>query len=243
MRVTRYLLACLAGLVLLVAAGAEDFSFSADSMTGFMTKGRERVVLQGNALVVSDGMRITARRIELYGDEFRYAEASGQVLVVDVERGLRLTTERLFYDRVDKISRLSGPSVMEDRKNSVVIKGDFIENDDRREFALVQVNVRILRKDLSARSEYARYDRAANTLELTGSPTVRREGDDYRASLIRVELDTDSIVLLGGVSGTVVSAKKEKTQPVSTGPTRTPEPTQGSTGAELIPRPAEGGQQ
>jgi lipopolysaccharide export system protein LptA len=217
MKVSLPLLATLFGLLLVIAAGADDFSFSADSMTGSMTKGRERVLLQGNAVVISDGMRITARRIELYGDEFRYAEATGQVRVVDDGRGLRLSTERLFYDRVDKVSRLSGPSTMEDRKNSVVIKGDFIENDDRREFALVQVNVRILRKDLSARSEFARYDRAANSLELTGSPTVRREGDEYRASLIRVDLDTDSIVLQGGVSGTVASTKVEKTTVVTTG--------------------------
>jgi lipopolysaccharide export system protein LptA len=150
-------------------------------------------------------MRISASRVELYGDDFRYAEASGKVTVVDDGRGLRLSTGSLFYDRVDKLSRLSGPSVMEDRKNGVVIKGDFIENDDIREFALVQVNVRILRKDLSARSEFARYDRAANSLELTGSPVVRREGDEYRAALIRVDLDTDSIVLQGAVSGTVAS--------------------------------------
>ncbi|MGD9939774.1 MAG: hypothetical protein AB7T74_08225 [Clostridia bacterium] len=205
MKSFRLVVAAIAGLLMATWVGAEDFSFSADSMTGSMTKGRERVLLQGNAVVLSDGMRISASRVELYGDDFRYAEASGKVTVVDDGRGLRLTTETLFYDRVDKLSRLSGPSVMEDRKNGVVIKGDFIENDDIREFALVQVNVRILRKDLSARSEFARYDRAANSLELTGSPLVRREGDDYRASLIRVDLDTDSIVLLGAVSGTVAS--------------------------------------
>jgi lipopolysaccharide export system protein LptA len=218
MKVFRPVLAVLFSLLLASGVGADDFSFSADSMTGSMTKGRERVLLQGNAVVISDGMRITAKRIELYGDEFRYAEATGQVSVVDDGRGLRLSTERLFYDRVDKLSRLSGPSIMEDRKNSVVIKGDFIENDDIREFALVQVNVRILRKDLSARSEFARYDRAANSLELTGSPTVRREGDEYRASLIRVDLDTDSIVLQGGVSGTVASTKAEKATEEKPGP-------------------------
>lgn len=217
MRVSPTLLVIVAGLLLVTGASADDFSFSADSMTGSMTKGRERVLLQGNAVVLSDGMRISARRIELYGDDFRYAEATGQVSVVDDGRGLQLSTERLFYDRVDKLSRLSGPSVMEDRKNSVVIKGDFIENDDLREFALVQVNVRILRKNLSARSEFARYDRVANSLELTGSPTVRREGDEYRASLIRVDLDTDSIVLQGGVSGTVASTKAETTDSGKTG--------------------------
>ncbi len=122
-------------LLSLAPASAEDFTFSADSMSGAMSKGRERAVLVGNALVLSGSMRIAADRIELYGDEFRFAECSGRVLVVDEERGLRLTTERLVYDRRDKVSRLTGPSVMEDRQNKVVIKGDYIENDDERKIA------------------------------------------------------------------------------------------------------------
>jgi len=188
---------------------AEDFSFSADSMSGAMSKGRERAVLTGNALVISGSMRIAADRIELYGDEFRFAECSGRVLVVDEDRGLRLTTERLVYDRRDKVSRLTGPSVMEDRQNKVVIKGDYIENDDERKIAVVQINVRILKENLSCRAEFARYDRAAKTLELSGTPVVRREGDEYRAATILVDLDTEDIVLSGSVSGTVAAGTKK----------------------------------
>jgi lipopolysaccharide export system protein LptA len=202
----------LAALLLSAASfpvAAEDFTFSADSMSGAMAKGRERAVLSGNAVVVSGGMRIAADRIELYGDDFRYAECSGRVVVVDEERGLRLTTERLFYDRRDKLSRLTGPSVMEDRQNKVVIKADYIENDDQRKIAVVQINVRILKENLSCRSEFARYDRAAKTLELSGMPVVKRDGDDYRAATILVDLDTEDIVLVGSVSGTVAAGAKK----------------------------------
>lgn len=203
------LLVTLASLAAARPARAEDFSFSADSMSGAMTKGRERAVLTGNALVLSGSMRISAERIELYGDDFRFAECSGRVLVVDEERGLRLTTERLVYDRRDKVSRLTGPSVMEDRRNKVVIKGDYIENDDERKIAVVQINVRILKENLSCRAEFARYDRAAKTLELSGTPVVRREGDEYRAATILVDLDTEDIVLSGSVSGTVAAGTKK----------------------------------
>jgi lipopolysaccharide export system protein LptA len=187
----------------LLPSFAEDFSFSANTMSGAMVKGRERAILSGNAVVVSGDLRITADRIELYGDEFRFVECAGQVLVVDDERGLRLTTERLFYDRRDRLSRLTGPSVMEDRQNKVVIKGDYIENDDQRKIAIVQINVRILKENLSCRSEFARYDRAAKTLELSGSPRVLRDSDEYRASTILVDLDTEDIILDGAVSGKV----------------------------------------
>lgn len=196
-------------LLSVFSASAEDFSFSADSMSGAMSKGRERAILTGNALVLSGSMRITADRIELYGDEFRFAECSGRVFVVDEERGLRLTTERLVYDRRDKVSRLTGPSVMEDRQNKVVIKGDYLENDDERKIAVVQINVRILKENLSCRAEFARYDRASKSLELSGTPVVRREGDEYRAATIFVNLDTEDIVLSGSVSGTVAAGTKK----------------------------------
>ncbi|MBU1079361.1 MAG: LptA/OstA family protein [Spirochaetes bacterium] len=216
----------------LAGASAEDFSFSADSMAGAMSKGRERATLSGNAVVVSGGMRISANRIELYGDDFRYAECSGGVSVVDEERGLRLSTERLFYDRRDKVSRLTGPSVMEDRQNKVVIKGDYIENDDVRKIAVVQINVRILKENLSCRAEFARYDRAAKTLELTGTPVVRRDGDDYRAATILVNLDTEDIVLVGSVSGTVAAGKKKEPSPGPEAPPGSPQP-----GAAPAPEP------
>jgi lipopolysaccharide export system protein LptA len=121
MSVRRLPLVALALTLVLARVAADDFSFSADSMSGAMSKGRERAVLVGNAVVVSGGMRIEADRIELYGDDFRFAECSGRVSVVDDEKGLRLTTERLFYDRRDKLSRLTGPAGMEDRQNQVVI--------------------------------------------------------------------------------------------------------------------------
>jgi lipopolysaccharide export system protein LptA len=199
--------------ILTVSALAEDFSFSADSMSGAMTEGRERAVLTGNAVVVSGGMRIEADKIVLYGNDFRFAECSGRVGVVDDERGLRLSTEKLFYDRRDKLSRLTGPSVMEDRRNKVVIKGDYIENDDLRKIAVVQINVRILKENLSCRAEFARYDREANTLELSGSPVVRRQKDDFRASTILVDLDTEDIVLVGAVSGTVAAGSTKEKEP------------------------------
>lgn len=202
-------MATILSLAAFARAWPERFSFSADSMTGTMAKGRERVVLTGKATVESDGMVITADSIVLYGDDFRYAECSGAVIVVDEERGLRLSTGNLFYDRQERISRLTGPSVMEDRRNQVVIKGNFIENDDKREFALIQINVRILKENISCRAEFARYDRAAGTLELTGSPWVRRGSDEYRAASIGVNLDTEDITLDGSVSGTVSSGGKE----------------------------------
>jgi lipopolysaccharide export system protein LptA len=59
------------------------------------------------------------------------------------------------------------------------------------------------------RSEYAVYNRKADSLELTGLPQVNKNRDIYRAGTIRVNLDTEDVLLDGGVSGTIIPEKKE----------------------------------
>ncbi len=221
---------------------ANNFSFAADSMSGTMTKGRERTVLLGNAKVISEGIVITANRIELYGSDFRFAECTGKVSITDEEQGINLTTEKLLYDRRDKLSRMTGPSVMEDKKNKVIIKGDFIENDDVRKIAIIQINVRILKENLICRAEFARYNRETKQLELTGSPVVKRDGDDYKASRIFVNLDTEDITLEGAVSGTVVQEKKKETPAPAPETPPTPEPAAETVQPETLPETTESGQ-
>lgn len=203
--------------ILLVSASllwaAEGFSFQADSMDGSMTKGRERVILKGRARVISDGMTIHADSMELYGEDYRYIECKGAVSLSDTENGISLTTDSLFYDRVDKIARLKGPSVMEDSKNGTIIKGDFIEHDDKRQTVIIQINVRIIKDDIICRAEFARYDRNANSLDLSGAPWVRKGSDEYRATSIHVNLNNDDIVLFGSVSGTVSGESKAEKEP------------------------------
>ncbi|MCX7025057.1 MAG: hypothetical protein NT080_10605 [Spirochaetes bacterium] len=186
-----------------VAASADQFSFSADSMTSTRAKGKERTILKGSAKIVSGGTVITAACIELYGTDYRFALCTGQVTAVDEQRGMRLMTENLYYDRVDKVSRLEGFSTLEDKKNKLVIKGGYIENDERTEIAVIRIGVRVLKDDMVCRSEYARYDRAGKSFELSGDPRVKWKGDDYSAEIIIVDLETDDIVMKGSVRGSL----------------------------------------
>lgn len=185
------------------AVFADSFSFSGASMSGSMAKGKERTILQGNAKVISGSVTITAQKIELYGTDFRYANCTGSVVIIDTEKGIKLTTENLFYDRIDKFARLTGPSVMEDSKNNVVVKGNYIENDDKNQIVIIKINARILRKELACRAQFVLFNRATKYLELTGSPIVIRKGDEYRADKISVNLDTEDIVLEGYVQGVI----------------------------------------
>ena len=94
--------------------------------------------------------------------------------------------DKLFYNRRDKVIRLNGNAVMEDKKNEIVVKGGLIENREKEDVTFIQVGARILKKDLTCRSHMARYFREEQMLELYGEPQVIKDGDVYKAAKITV---------------------------------------------------------
>lgn len=196
-------------LLPLAAATAENLQFSTDHMTTVLAKGKEHTILSGHAKITNGDTVITANQIELYGPDFRYANCSGNVKVIDLKRGITLTSQNLYYDRTEDLSRVEGYAEMQDTKNELVVKGGFLENRGKQEITIVQIGVRILKiadkKQMVCRSEFARYNRKTDSLVLSGMPVVYWKGDEYRAAQITIDLKTDEINLEGEVSGKVVS--------------------------------------
>ena len=191
---------------------ADDFSFFGDSLSSSRGKGKEHTSLKGNAGIISSSTRIKADNIEIYGSDNDYAECTGTVEVIDNEKGISLKAEKLFFNRKDDIIRVEGSAVMEDIKNEVIVKGNFLEYMGSDETCLIQIGVRILKDDMVCRSEFARYNRNDEILELTGMPVVFWKNDEYRALRIIVDLDKDEITLEGKVSGSIFTEKEEKTE-------------------------------
>lgn len=202
-----------AALLLCVSGGAtiraESFSFSADSVQSVMAEGKERTVLSGRAHVKSGSLDIVADRIEITGKDSNSLECSGNVIAVDDKREIKIDTPLLRYDRKRKFSHMEGPSILEDRKNKVVLKALWIENDGETDLTVAQVNVRILKEDLACRAEYAVYRRADKSLELSGAPSAYKKGDEYRATRILVNTETEEIKLEGEVQGSIKSASSD----------------------------------
>ncbi|MDC7233386.1 MAG: LptA/OstA family protein [Spirochaetales bacterium] len=188
---------------------AEQYSFSSDFLKSVMAEGREKTLLEGNVVVQSDKKRISADRVEILGKDFQFFICEGDVEVEDLEKDFTLTSEVFHYDNDNRIIRINGPSMMEDRENEMIIKSSYLENREKEDLIIMQVGVRILKEDLACRSEYAVYDRASNTLELTGLPVVYRKDDVFRASRITVNLDNDEISMEGVVQGSLLSQNKD----------------------------------
>jgi len=192
-------------LILLVSryAGADIFSFRADRMSGTKAVGKATTILTGNAEVRSDNLLLRANRIEIQGDNNQFIDCSGGVWGFEEEKNILFYTDRLRYDRKLKIARLEGNSTLEDRKNQLVAKGNFIEYDDQAEVTVMQISVRLFKDDMVCRSEYAVYRRNEKLLDLTGFPVVFKKDDEFRADRIRVDLDTDDVTMEGGITGTI----------------------------------------
>jgi lipopolysaccharide export system protein LptA len=99
--------------------------------------------------------------------------------------------------------RFQENAIMEDKENEIVVKGGLIETWEDDEITIIQIGVRILKKDMVCRSEFARYLRKEDKLELSGMPRVIWKGDEYKALKILIDLENDEINLEGNVKGEV----------------------------------------
>ena len=186
-------------------ASAEVFTFRADRMTGSRAHGREITILIGNAEVRSNNLLLRADRIEIHGDDNQFIECIGSVWGHEEEKDILFSTDRLSYDRRSKIARLQGNASLEDRENEVVARARFIEYDDQNEIAIFQISVRLFKDDMVCRAEHAVYRRREKMLDLTGFPVVYKKDDEFWADRIRVDLDTDDVMMQGSVRGTIIN--------------------------------------
>lgn len=192
---------------------AENYSFSSKYLKSVMAEGKEVTVLEGDVIISSESKKILADKVELTGDDFNFFYCEGNVEVHDLDNDFTLTSQVFHYDTDTSIIRINAPSMMEDRKNELIIKCGFMENREEENLIILQIGVRILKEDLACRSEFAVYYRNENLLELTGLPVVYRNDDVFRASRITVNLDTDEIKMEGEVQGSLLSEDKSENPP------------------------------
>jgi len=203
MKISKLAIALPCLLFAAVYARADVFSFKADKMSGTKALGRETTILSGNAEVRSDTLVLRANRIEIQGDDNQFIDCTGGVWGIEEEKDIIFITDRLRYDRKRKIARLEGNSTLEDRKNEIVAKGNFIEYDDQAEVTVFQISVRLFKDEMVCRSQYAVYRRNEKLLDLSGFPVVFKKDDEFKADRIRVDLDTDDVTMEGAISGTI----------------------------------------
>ncbi|MDR3200978.1 MAG: hypothetical protein LBT68_05915 [Spirochaetales bacterium] len=202
--------ACAFFLCLSEGLAADTFRFTGNRMSTSLAKGKERTLLRGEARIASEQTEITADEIEIYGKDFQFAECRGNVVAKDKKKKLFITCDTLHFDRINNNLLAVGNAYMEDEENEIIIRGHRLENRDKEDLVVIQIGGRIIKKDLAARAEFTTYRRDTDTLELSGMPVLFWKKDEYRATRIVMNLDTEEITLLGAVTGTIISEEEEE---------------------------------
>ena len=193
-----------------ISAQTSTISFKADKVIASVSENKKSTNLIGNAEVKVDSLTISADRIEIFGKDYRYVNASGSVKGVDNEKGYSFKADIINFDRKTDTVTMFGKLELKDTKNDVSINAENIEYKKKQEIIIMRFSVNIINKDINCTSMFALYNRNESTVELTGSPVVKKGKDEFRAGKISVNLDTEDITLDGRVRGSVEQEKDEK---------------------------------
>ena len=120
------------------------------------------------------------------------------------------TCERMKYDRQTKIAVLEQNVELSGIENGVNAKAELIEYDQKKETAIMQIQVNLTQKKNVCTSAYAIYSKNEQTLEMSGNPKIVQNGDTFRAQVILLDMETQEITLTGRVKGSVSTAESSK---------------------------------
>jgi len=187
------------------AAPGETWRFTAQRVSSVQSESESLTVLDGAARVESDTMVILADHLELAGPDYDRISGFGSVSVDDRDEGLQVRSGRFEYDRDSDIIRFRDQVTLVDEGEGIVIRCESLDLLNQDDLAVMQISVRLIQEDTVCRGEYATFQRNENLLEISGRPVVWRDGDEYRADRIRVDLDTDEIVMEGTVAGALTT--------------------------------------
>lgn len=200
-----------------IYAEGKPITFSSDRMSGTAGKKTGSTVLEGNATVTVGTLCITGDRIELSGKNFRFITATGNVSGKDTEKGYGFSSDVMSYDRDIEVASFHGNAKLSDTKNDVESSASIIIYNQKTEVAFFQIDVKLKRKTIDCSSGFALYRRSLSLLDLTGAPKVIRDGDEFTADRITVNLDNEHITLDGSVSGTLKDSGKKDASGASAG--------------------------
>ena len=196
------------------AEGSNDtITFSARRMESVIAKGKEKTILIGQAVVNTGTVQIKADRIELSGEDYNDVTCTGAVSVFDESKGFLLKSATLKYARDTEIGLAQDKVVIEDSKNDVVLKAEWVRFDQKQSLVDARIAVHILKEDFAVRAEFARYNRDDESLQLSGSPVAVSADGSISADTISGTPSMEGLELGGSVSGTISTKKKEGTSP------------------------------
>lgn len=196
-------------LILLPLSGllAEDIFFKGGNSRVVLKEGREQVNLTNGATVEVGSLKIESDEMILSGENWSDIECIGNVRILDEERNLDIFTSRLYYDRENEILLISSYYEIDDRGNELTASANQLKYDMKAELLEMKGRVRLNKVDgedvVKVKAESVSYDRNTENLLIKGDAEVTYKGDEYKAELVKLDLEKETISLDGKIRGTI----------------------------------------
>lgn len=186
---------------------ASEISFSGGFTRVSLRDGDRRVELSDSAKAATDNVSIQADRILLYGNDYRYVECTGNIQAEEKEHSLKISSSNIFFDREEETLLSDGWIEIEDTEHEAKLSGSWFEYSMKTSVILLQMQAGISKVTekglLTCSADSIEYNSDEQTLSLKGNAKVSWGSDNYRASYITVNIDTEDVTLHGMISGEV----------------------------------------
>jgi lipopolysaccharide export system protein LptA len=186
---------------------ASNISFNGGYTKISMQEGLESITLENPAFVEIDNLTLSATKISLLGKDYDKIQCEGKVKIVDLEKGLTILCQSLFFDRTSNIISIVGGVEIDDTINELHSTSLQLEYDIDKGTMDMSVEVKLLHiadnSVMSCSCDTLRYNRDKNSLVLLGNSTVNWKNDEYRAEAISVDMENNEIALEGSIKGTI----------------------------------------
>lgn len=186
---------------------SSSISFSGGVSSLSLKEGKKSVSLESGAKVETGSITIESDSIYLSGDDWRYVECSGNVVIRDSERGIEIRSSSLWYDRIEETIIISSWFEVDDTSQDLYATAGSLHYNMKEEKLELGMQVRLMRisegEIMTCSSEALTYDRANEFVSLRGKSNVLWKGDEYNADIISVDLKNDEITLSGRIRGTI----------------------------------------
>ncbi len=194
-------------LLINISLFSSSIYFSGGVSSLSLKEGKKSVSLENGARVETGSITIESDRIYLSGDDWRYVECSGSVIIKDSEKGIEIRANTLWYDRTEETIIISSWFDIDDTSQDLYATAGSLHYDMNEEKLELGMQVRLMRisggEVMTCSSEALSYDRGNELVSLRGKSNVLWKGDEYNADIISVDLKNDEITLSGRIKGTI----------------------------------------
>ncbi|MCQ2397930.1 MAG: hypothetical protein MJ052_01330 [Sphaerochaetaceae bacterium] len=186
---------------------AEDITFSGGFTTVSLKDGNREVILSGGAQATTDDVKLNAKTLRLYGEDYCFVECTGDVKVVEEKRSITMTCPSLFYNRSADMIISDGWIEIDDTEHEVKLSGSWLEYNMDTSVMILQMQASVQKNTdsglMTCSADSIEFNNDEQTVILKGSAKVVWGDDNYNAAMIVVDLDTEDVALHGSVSGEV----------------------------------------